>query len=154
MRSVRVLSMTAIAGLLAAGVLMDLPDRAVPERPVHYVSSLAAPAGAVSTWFCPGGSGSDGEVELTIQMASGSAQPRTAAVSVLPGGSDVTEARTVDVEIEAYGRELLRPSEAVPGARWVGAVVEGRRHRRSGRADPHRPAGRRGAFALPHPDGH
>lgn len=80
MRSVRVLSMTAIAGLLAAGVFMDMPDRAVPERPIHYLSSLAAPAGAVSTWFCPGGSGSDGEADLTIQLASGSSEPRAAAV--------------------------------------------------------------------------
>ncbi|MYE56429.1 MAG: hypothetical protein F4X30_05010 [Acidimicrobiaceae bacterium] len=124
MRSVRVLAMVAIAGLLAAGVLVDLPDRPVPDRPVRYLSVLAAPAGAVSTWFCPGGSGPDGEAELTIALASGSDQRRTAAVSVLPGGSDPSEARTVDVEIEPRGRVLVKPSEEVPGARWVGAVVE------------------------------
>ena len=124
MRSVRVLAMVAIAGLLAAGVLLDLPDRPVPDRPVRYLSTLAAPAGAVSTWFCPGGSGPDGLAELTIGLASGSDQRRTAAVSVLPGGSDTSEARTVDVEIEPRGRVLLKPSEEVPGAQWVGAVVE------------------------------
>lgn len=124
MRSVRVLATVAITGLLAAGVLIDLPDRPVPDRPVRYLSSLAAPAGAVSTWFCPGGSGPDGEAELTIGLASGSDQRRTAAVSVLPGGSDTAEARTVDVEVEPRGRVLLKPSEEVPGARWVGAVVE------------------------------
>ena len=124
MRSVRVLAMTAIAGLLGAGVLIDLPDRPVPDRPVRYLSALAAPAGAVSTWFCPGGSGPAGEAELIIQLASGSDRLRTAVVSVLPGGSDPSEARTVDVEIEPRGRVLLKPSEAVPGAQWVGAVVE------------------------------
>ena len=124
MRSVRVLAIVAIAGLLAAGVLIDLPDRPVPDRPVRYLSALAAPAGAVSTWFCPGGSGAGGEAELTIQLASGSDQWRTAAVSVLPDGSDPSETRTVDVEIEPRGRVLLKPSEEVPGARWVGAVVE------------------------------
>lgn len=116
--------MVAIAGLLAAGVLIDLPDRPVPDRPVRYLSALAAPAGAVSTWFCPGGSGPDGEAELTIQLASGSDQWRTAAVSVLPDGSDPSGAQTVDVEIEPRGRMLMKPSEEVPGARWVGAVVE------------------------------
>ncbi len=124
MRSVRVLAIVAIAGLLAAGVLVDLPDRPVPDRPVRYLSALAAPAGAVTTWFCPGGSGPDGEAELTIGLASASDQWRTAAVSVLPGGSDPSEARTVDVEIEPRGRMLIKPSEEVPGARWVGAVVE------------------------------
>ena len=124
MRSVRVLAIAAIAGLLGAGVLIDLPDRPVPDRPVRYRSALAAPAGAVSTWFCPGGSGPAGEAELIIQLTSGSDQLRTAAVSVLPGGSDPSEARTVDVEIEPRGRRSLNPSEAVPGARWVGAVVE------------------------------
>ena len=116
--------MAAIAGLLGAGVLIDLPDRPVPDRPVRHLSALAAPAGAVSTWFCPGGSGPAGEAELIIQLASGSDRLRTAVVSVLPGGSDPSEARTVDVEIEPRGRVLLKPSEAVPGARWVGAVVE------------------------------
>ena len=116
--------MAAIAGLLAAGVIVDLPDRPVSERPVRYVSALAAPAGTVSTWFCPGGSGPDGEAELTVQMASGSDQRRTAAVSVLPGGSDPDDAWTVDIEIEPRGRELLRASDKVPGAQWVGAVVE------------------------------
>ncbi len=116
--------MAAIAGLLAAGVIVDLPDRPVSERPVRYVSALAAPAGTVSTWFCPGGSGPDGAAELTVQLASGSDQRRTAAVSVLPGGSDPDDARTVDIEIEPRGRVLLRPSDEVPGAQWVGAVVE------------------------------
>ena len=124
MRSVRVLSMAAIAGLLAAGVIVDLPERPVSERPVRYVSALAAPAGIVSTWFCPGGSGPDGAAELTVQLVSGSDQRRTAAVAVLPGGSDPDDAGTMDIEIEPRGRVLLRPSEEVPGAQWVGAVVE------------------------------
>lgn len=124
MRSVRVLSIAAIAGLLAAGVLVDLPDRPTPDRPVRYLSSVPAPAGVVSTWFCPGGSGPDGEAELTIQLASASDQRRTATVSVLPGGSDAADDRTVVVEIEPRGQVLLRPSGEVPGAQWVGAVVE------------------------------
>ena len=116
--------MAAIAGLLAAGVIVDLPERPVSERPVRYVSALAAPAGIVSTWFCPGGSGPDGAAELTVQLVSGSDQRRTAAVAVLPGGSDPDDAGTMDIEIEPRGRVLLRPSEEVPGAQWVGAVVE------------------------------
>ena len=116
--------MTAIAGLLATGVLVDLADRPAPDRPARYVSALAAPAGAVSTWFCPGGSAPGGEAELTIRLASGSDELRTASVSVLPGGSDPQDGGTVDVEIEPRGQELLRPSEQVPGAQWVGAVVE------------------------------
>ena len=124
MRSVRALALVAVAGLLAAGVLVDLPDRPVPDRPVRYLPAVAAPSGVVSTWFCPGGSGPGGEAELTIGLASGSDQWRTAAVSVLPGGSDSSEARTVDVEIEPRGSVLMKPSEEVPGAQWLGAVVE------------------------------
>ena len=124
MRSVRVLSAVAIAGLLSAGVIVDLRDRPRPERPAQFVSALSAPTGIVSTWFCPGGGGAEGEAEVTIELASGSDQRRTAAVSVLPGGSVPQEARTVNVEIEPRGRVLLQPSQEVPGAQWVGAVLE------------------------------
>ena len=124
MRSMRVLAVVAIAGLLLAGVLVDLPDRPQPDVEDQYMSALVAPTAAVNTWFCPGGSGPAGIAELTVQLSNGSDEPRTVAVSVLPGGSAPQEPATFQVDVEPRGRALLRPSEAVPGADWVGVMVE------------------------------
>ena len=124
MRSMRVLAVVAIAGLLLAGVLVDLPDRPRSGIEDQYVSALVAPTGVVNTWFCPGGSGPSGVAELTVQMANGSEEPRTVTVSVLPGGSAVQEPAMFEMDIEPRGRALLQPSESVPGADWVGVMVE------------------------------
>ena len=124
MRSMRVLAVAAIAGLLAAGVIIDLPERSRPGLAARHVSALAAPTGASDTWFCPGGSGDAGWAGLTVQLASSSDQTRTATVSVLPGGSGPQQARTVEVEVEPYGQVLFRPSQEIPDAQWLGAVVE------------------------------
>lgn len=124
MRSMRVLAIAAIVGLLAAGVIVDLPERSTPGQAAPYVSALAAPTGLTNTWFCPGGSGDDGWAELTVQIASSSDRMRTAAVSVLPGGSGPQQAQTVDLEVEPGGQVLFRPSQAIPDAQWLGAVVE------------------------------
>ena len=124
MRSMRVLAIAAIAGLLAAGVIIDLPERPRPDQAALFASTLAAPTGAVNTWFCPGGSGDAGVAELTVQIASSSDQVRTATVSVLPGGSGPQQARTVEIDIEPRGHVLFRPSGEIPDAQWLGAVVE------------------------------
>ena len=124
MRSMRVLAVAAIVGLLAAGLIVDLPERSTPSQAAPYVSALAAPTGVTNTWFCPGGSGDDGWAELTVQLSSSSDRPRTATVSVLPGGSGPQQAQTVEVEVEPGGQVLFRPSQAIPDAPWLGAVVE------------------------------
>lgn len=124
MRSMRVLAVAAIVSSLLAGVIIDLPDRPGSERLDPYVAGLAAPTGAVNAWFCPGGSGAAGVAELTIQVVNGSAGRRTATVSVLPDGSDSQPPATMEIDIEPWGRALLQPSQEVPGAEWVGAMVE------------------------------
>ncbi len=124
MGSMRVLAIVAIAGLLLAGVLVDLADRPQSDVEYQYTSALVAPTAVVNTWFCPGGSGPSGIAELTVQMANGSDEPRTVTVSVLPGGSAVQEPVTFQMDIEPRGRALLQPSDAVPGADWVGVMVE------------------------------
>ena len=124
MRSMRVLAIVAIAGLLLAGVLVDLPDRPQSDVEDQYMSALVAPTAVVNTWFCPGGSGPSGIAELTVQMANASDEPRTVTVSVLPGGSAVQDPTMLQMDIEPRGRALLQPSEAVPGADWVGVMVE------------------------------
>ena len=124
MRSTRVLAIVAIAGLLLAGVLVDLPDRPQPGVEDQYTSGLVAPTAVVNTWLCPGGSGPSGIAELTVQMLNGSSEPRTVTVSVLPGGSVPQEPAMFQVDIEPRGRALLQPSESVPGAEWVGVMVE------------------------------
>ena len=124
MGSMRVLAIVAIAGLLLAGVLVDLADRPQSDVEDQYTSALVAPTAVVNTWFCPGGSGPSGIAELTVQMANGSDEPRTVTVSVLPGGSAVQEPAMFQMDIEPRGRALLQPSDAVPGADWVGVMVE------------------------------
>lgn len=126
MRSMRVLAMVAIAGLLLAGVLVDLRDRPQSDFEDQYSSALVAPTAVVNTWFCPGGSGPSGMAELTVQIANASGEPRTVTVSVLPGGSAAQEPAMFEMDIEPRSRALLQPSEAVPGADWVGAMVEAR----------------------------
>lgn len=124
MRSMRVLAIIAIGGLLLAGVLVDIGDRAVLHRADQYESALVAPTGVVNTWFCPGGSSVAGIAELTVQMVNRSDEPRTVTVSVLPGGSAPQDPSNREMSIEPRGRVLLQPSEAVPGAEWVGVMVE------------------------------
>lgn len=124
MRSMRVLAVIAIGGLLLAGVLVDIGDRAVLDRADRYESALVAPTGVVNTWFCPGGSRLEGIAELTVQMVNRSDQPRTVTVSVLPGGSPPQDVSTLEMSIEPRSRVLLQPSEAVPDAEWVGVMVE------------------------------
>lgn len=124
MRSMRVLAIIAIGGLLLAGVLVDIGDRAVLHRADQYESALVAPTGVVNTWFCPGGSRLEGIAELTVQMMNRSDQPRIVTVSVLPGGSAPQDLSTLEMSIEPLGRVLLQPSEAVPDAEWVGVMVE------------------------------
>ena len=124
MRSMRVLAIVAIAGLLLAGVLVDLPDRPQSDVEYQYMSVLVAPTAVVNTWFCPGGSGPSGFAELTVQMTNASDEPRTVTVSVLPGGSAVQGSAMFQMDIEPRSRALLQPSEAVPGADWVGVMVE------------------------------
>ena len=124
MRSMRVLAIIAIGGLLLAGVLVDIGDRAVLDRADQYESALVAPTGVVNTWFCPGGSRPAGIAELTVQMVNRSDEPRTVTVSVLPGGSAQQDPPTREMSIEPRGRVLLQPSEAAPDAEWVGVMVE------------------------------
>lgn len=124
MRSTRLLAIGAIGGLLLAGVLVDMPDRPLSDSGDRYTSALAAPTAVVNTWFCPGGSGPSGIAELTVQMANGSDEPRTVAVSVLPGGPAPQESAMFQMDIEPRGYALLQPSEAAPGADWVGVMVE------------------------------
>ncbi|MCY4666239.1 MAG: hypothetical protein OXC00_16410 [Acidimicrobiaceae bacterium] len=126
MRSMRVLAILAIAGLLVAGVLIDLPDRPELDRADQHTSALVAPTGVVNTWFCPGGSGPAGVAELTVQIVNGSDEQRAVTVSVLPGASTPQDVSTVELGIEPRGRVLLQPSEAVGGAEWVGVMVETR----------------------------
>ena len=124
MRSTRMLAVVAIGGLLLAGVLVDIGDRAVPEVADRHETALAAPSGVVNTWFCPGGSRAGGMAELTVRMVNRSDEPRAVTVSVLPGGSAPQDPSTLEMSIKPRGRVLLPPSDEVPDAEWVGVMVE------------------------------
>ena len=140
MRLVRGLSMAVIASLLAIGAAVDLRDRPLPDGAGRQsAASLHASIGPVVTWFCPGGSGADGLAELTVELISASDATRTAVVTAAPDPSVITlttptsaaldtaadmARRTVAVPVPPGERVVLSPVDRVPGAWWVGAVVE------------------------------
>ena len=124
MRLVRVLAVVAVVALLSAGALIDRQQRPVHDRLVNPGTALTVVADGVTTWFCPGGSGSGGIAELTLELISASPVVRIATVSVLPGFPAAAEDRPVRVAVAPNGRESLEPSRHAPGAAWVGAVVE------------------------------
>ncbi|MCY4069377.1 MAG: hypothetical protein OXE79_09795 [Acidimicrobiaceae bacterium] len=126
MRSVRLLALFAIAGLMTAGALVDLPDRTRSEAADRHVPALAAPTAAVNTWFCPGGSGPSGAAELTIVIANASREPRSVDVQVLSGGAGADDPVSQTVELAPLEHLLVRPSDAAPDASWVAAMVETR----------------------------
>jgi len=128
MRSLRLIALFGIAGLITAGVLIDLPDRPRSNSADRYLPSMAAPVAAVNTWFCPGGSGPSGPAELTILISNASDEPRSVEVSVFSGGSDAGDPVSQTVDLLPRGQALVRPSDAAPDASWVGAIVETRSH--------------------------
>ncbi len=126
MRSTRLLALFTIAGLITAGVLVDISDRARSETPDRYISALVAPTAAVNTWFCPGGSGTSGIAEVTIEISNNSDEPRSVVVSVLSGGLGAVAPVSQRVDLSPLGRALVRPSDVVPDASYLGAMVEAR----------------------------
>ncbi len=125
MRLVRVLALCVIGALLAAGFLIDARERPAYERPAPTPSAVSVAGAGSATWFCPGGSGTGGVAELTLEMLNGSPdQAAGATVSMLPGATGSAEVRSVRVEVAPGGREVLEPAGQLAGAQWVGAVVE------------------------------
>lgn len=124
MRVIRTLALAVVGGLIAFGLAVDRVDRPASERARARPSALAVAKDPVTTWFCPGGSGPGGAAELTVEILSRSSEPRTARVSVAPGGRVDVAGADFGVEIPPGGRTVLAPADAVPGAQWVGAVVE------------------------------
>ena len=120
----RLLAIGTIVGLLAAGVALDWPDRPGVEASQPFGSALAAPTGTVNTWYCAGGSGAGGVAEATILLANASKEARTAAVTVLGGGSGPTEAATVEIALEPSSQTPIRLADVLGGAEWTGATVE------------------------------
>ena len=121
---IRTLALAVVGGLIALGLVVDRVDRSVAERARARPSALAVAKDPVTTWFCPGGSGPGGAAELTVEILSRSSEPRTARVSVAPGGRVNVPGADFGVDIPPGGRTVLAPADAVPGAEWVGAVVE------------------------------
>ena len=124
MRVIRILALAVVGGLIAFGLAVDRGDRPAAELARAWPSALAVAKDPVTTWFCPGGSGPGGPAELTVEIVSRSSEPRTATVSVAPGGRVDVAGADFEVAVPPGGRTVLPPAEAVPGAQWVGAVVE------------------------------
>ena len=124
MRVIRILALAVVGGLIAFGLAMDQGERPAAEMDRARPSALAVAKDPVTTWFCPGGSGPGGAAELTVEIVSRSSEPRTATVSVAPGGRVDVAGADFEVAVPPGGRTVLPPAEAVPGAQWVGAVVE------------------------------
>lgn len=124
MKVIRILALAVVGGLIALGLAVDRGARPAAERLRARPSALAVAEDPVTTWFCPGGSGPGGAAELTVEIVSRSSEPRTATVSAAPGGRVNVAGTDFEVAVPPGGRTVLAPADAVPGAEWVGAVVE------------------------------
>ncbi len=125
MKTIRVLALAAVGGLLALGFVLDRNDRSTTETTrAERTGSLATARDPVTTWFCPGGSGPGGGAELVVEIVSHSSQSRRATVSVAPSGRTEVTGDSLELDIEPGSRVVLEPADKVPGSRWVGAVIE------------------------------
>ena len=124
MRVIRTLALAVVGSLIALGLAVDRGDRPTAEPARARPAALTVAKDPVTTWFCPGGSGPGGAAELTVEIVSRSSEPRTATVSVAPGGRVNVAGTDFEVDVPPGGRTVLAPADAVPGAQWVGAVVE------------------------------
>ena len=124
MRTIRALAISVIAALITIGILVDQADRPVTDRTTAYRAAVADGTGPLTTWFCPGGSGPGGVAELAVEIISDSAENRRATISVAPGGRVAVEGALTQVEVAPGDRVVVEPADLVPGAAWVGAIVE------------------------------
>ena len=94
MRGSRIASLAILGGVLVGGLVLQAADQSRPDgsAPPDVVVSTplpaAAPAGSLSsTWYCAGGSATEGGVaDHVLLFANASATDRTAVVTVLAGG--------------------------------------------------------------------
>mgnify|MGYP001234663275 CR=1 FL=1 len=93
MRSSRLAALVVLAGLVAGGLLLDAaeePPASAPQDP-PVVAGVAIPAATppgtlTSTWYCAGGSATDGGIgDHVVLIANPTAEARRATVTVLPG---------------------------------------------------------------------
>ncbi len=122
MRLARGLVVLVIVAGLVAAFLVDRNDRPVTETvpPATNGVPTAEPNGA---WFCPGGSAPDGVAGVNIELVNVGAVPATATVAGVRSGSG-PDARSVEEVVAVGERRLVRLSELVDEAEWMGAVVE------------------------------
>jgi len=91
-RSARLSALMVLAGLVIAGLVVDAADTPDPAEPVTVVRpGVAMPTARAeptlgSTWYCAGGTASEGGMaDHTIQIANPTDRPRQATVTVLTG---------------------------------------------------------------------
>jgi hypothetical protein len=119
-----------VVGVVAAGVLADRRTSAEPDTSVAAadLAPVAPGAGARgSTWYCAGGTGSDGDAPHRVQVLNPGDEPLDVVVTVVPGaprGEAVGAQPVVD-------RFEVRPGESravlladVVDAPLLAAIVE------------------------------
>ena len=141
MRVARSLVVIVIVGLFAVGAAFDLRERPQPDRIASSLSSVTAATGPVTTWFCPGGAGRGGIAEFAVELISASHTTRSATVTAAPDSSGLdlqvsgvesanaaassgARRRGARTQIGPGERVVMSPSDQVPDALWVGAVVD------------------------------
>jgi len=141
MRVARSLVMIVIFGLFAVGAAVDLRERPQPDRKASSLLSVTAATGPVTTWFCPGGAGRGGIAEFAVELISASHTTRSATVTAAPDSSGLdpeasgaesanaaaspgARRRGVQTQIGPGERVVISPTDQVPDALWVGAVVD------------------------------
>lgn len=124
MRSVRILTVTFISGALVLGALLDRSDPGAGSVAAALPPSSVAFSGfSGSTWFCTGGSTSDGLARVGVELVNagpGDADLVLTAMGTLPDTEPVVETLVVPMgERTVVALESLLPDDP-----WAAAVVE------------------------------
>ncbi len=116
--------LAALAGLMAgfgALVVLDGADRTPADLAVGEQGTVPVVAAGRETWFCPGGSGSDGPAVLGLEVAAVGGSEVRATVRLLDSGSDGAP-ETGELVVPGGSRVPVAAADLVR-ADWVAAVV-------------------------------
>jgi len=123
MRTIRLLTILAISGALVLAALFDQSRDSSAVLGAPPASSVAYAAVGGSTWFCPGGSGSDGPARVGIEVVNAGSGPAEVRITAM-GSEPDTEPATDTITAEAGGRTVVALDTLIPDDPWAGAVLE------------------------------
>jgi len=123
MRSIRLLTISAIAGALVLAGVLDQSRGSVVALSAPVASSVAYSSVGGSTWFCPGGSGADGPARVGIEVVNAGADTADVRITAM-GSESSTEPVTDTITAAAGGRTVVALDALITDDPWAAAVLE------------------------------